>query len=71
MLISMIRVGKNRVILTFPRKSADFYDEEVEASINRLMTLMQPLIIMVLAGIVTVIILSVLLPMYSIYEGIQ
>ncbi|NMB34480.1 MAG: type II secretion system F family protein [Clostridium sp.] len=72
MLISMIRVGEESGNLDFSlEKSADFYDEEVEASINRLMTLMQPLIIMVLAGIVTVIILSVLLPMYSIYEGIQ
>jgi type IV pilus assembly protein PilC len=72
MLISMMRVGEESGNLDYSlEKSADFYDEEVETSIQRLTTLLQPLIILILAGIVTVIVLSVLLPMYSIYENIQ
>jgi len=72
MLISMMRVGEESGNLDYSlEKSADFYDEEVETSIQRLTTLLQPLIILILAGIVTVIVLSVLLPMYSIYQNIQ
>jgi type IV pilus assembly protein PilC len=72
MLISMMRVGEESGNLDYSlEKSADFYDEEVETSVQRLTTLLQPLIILILAGIVTVIVLSVLLPMYSIYENIQ
>ncbi|HOM01405.1 MAG TPA: type II secretion system F family protein [Acetivibrio sp.] len=69
MVISMIRIGEESGNLDFALdKSADFYDEEVEASLAMLTSFIEPVIIIVLALVVGFIVLSVLSPMLSIYD---
>ncbi|MCX7921619.1 MAG: type II secretion system F family protein [Clostridia bacterium] len=70
MVMSMIKIGEESGNLDFSLdKSADFYDQEVESSTQRLMSVLEPVMIVVLACIVGFILISVLLPMMSIYEN--
>jgi type IV pilus assembly protein PilC len=69
-IISMVKVGEDTGELdTALLKSADFYEQEVESSMHQLTTLVEPLVIILLAAIVGFIMLSVLLPMFSIYQN--
>jgi len=52
-------------------KVADNYDSQVETMVGSLMSLLEPLIIIVLGGIVLVIVLSVFLPMVQIIQGLS
>lgn len=52
-------------------KMADYYDEEVEMATQTVLAAMEPLIIMVLAGIVCVLLGSVLAPMLKLYNTLD
>lgn len=72
MLVSMIRIGEESGNLDYSLdKSADFYDEEVETSIQQLTALIEPIIVIFLAVIVAFVILSILYPMMSIYQNMS
>jgi len=49
-------------------KIADNYDEQVDVLVSSLMSMLEPIIIVVLGGIVLVIVLSIFLPMISIIQ---
>jgi len=69
MVISLIKTGEETGALDeMMDKCADFYDEEVENLSERLTTLIEPIIILVLAGSVGFIIMSVLEPMFTLYN---
>lgn len=68
-LISMIQVGEESGALDeMLSKTADFYDEEVDSAIEKMTTLIEPAIIVALAVIVGAIILSVVLPMFDMFQ---
>ena len=46
---------------------SDYYDNEVETSVARALALLEPAIIVVLAGFVVLVLLAVYLPMFGIY----
>ncbi len=72
MMVSMIRIGEESGNLDYSLdKSADFFDEEVETSIQQLTSLVEPIIVIFLAIIVAFVILSVLYPMMSIYQNMS
>lgn len=52
-------------------KVADFYEKEVDASTDRLKALIEPIMIVLLAGLVGTIVLSILLPMFSLFTEID
>jgi len=52
-------------------KLADYYEEEVEGATERLMAALEPTIIVVLALVVGTIIISIILPMASMYSGLN
>lgn len=52
-------------------KLADYYEEEVEMATQSLMAAMEPMIIIVLAGIVGVLVGAVMAPMASMYTGLD
>jgi len=51
-------------------KVADTYEEQVETSISRLTSLLEPVLILVMVGIVGIIIMAVLMPMLQLTESI-
>ena len=52
-------------------KMADYYDEEVEAATQALMAALEPVIILLMAGICGVIIGAVIAPMGALYSGLD
>ncbi len=69
MVISMIRIGEESGNLDFSLdKSADFYEEEVETSVNQLTSLLEPLIMIAMSLVVAFVILAILTPMLAIYQ---
>ena len=72
MVYQMTRIGEESGDLEgLLEKLADYYDEEVENATASLMAAMEPMIIIVLAGIVGTLIGAVLAPMASMYEGLD
>ena len=72
MVHHMVKIGEEagttEEMLT---KLADYYDEEVELAVQSLMAAMEPLIIVILAGVVGVLVMSVILPMLSMYDTLN
>jgi type IV pilus assembly protein PilC len=52
-------------------KIADFYEAEVDAKVKALTALLEPLMIVFVGGMVGFIVISMYLPMFSIYEKIR
>ena len=52
-------------------KIADFYEAEVDAKVKALTALIEPMMIVFVGGIVGFIVISMYLPMFSIYEHIR
>ncbi|TYQ13238.1 UNVERIFIED_CONTAM: type IV pilus assembly protein PilC [Acetivibrio alkalicellulosi] len=72
MVISMIRIGEESGNLDFAlEKSADFYDQEVETSLQQITSMIEPAIMIFLALTVGFIVLSILMPMFSLYEELS
>ena len=72
MVYQMTRIGEESGdIEGLLEKLADYYDEEVENATASMMAAMEPMIIIVLAGIVGTLIGAVLAPMASMYEGLD
>lgn len=68
----MIGIGEETgSIDTMLSKLADYYEDEVEGATERLMAMIEPLIIVVLAVVVGTIIISIMLPMASMYNGLS
>jgi type IV pilus assembly protein PilC len=52
-------------------RTAGFFDEEVEEAIEKAVSMIEPAMIIIMAGIIGMIIVSVMLPMVSIMNTIQ
>lgn len=66
MLIQMIAVGeKSGELETMLRRVADTCDQQIEMSINRLLALLEPIMILLMGGAVGFIVLAILLPIFQ------
>ena len=67
LLPRMLAIGEEvGTISTMLQKIADLYEEEIEKTISRFTTLIQPIILIVVGGIVGIIMMAVLLPLTDI-----
>jgi type IV pilus assembly protein PilC len=67
MVTQMVSVGEQTGALsTMLAKIADFYDEEVNHAVEALVALMEPILILVLGGLVGSIIIAMYMPMFDI-----
>ena len=72
LLIHMVAVGERTGELDqLLMRTSGFFDEEVETAISKMTTMIEPLMIVVLAGVVGVILLSIFLPMLSIMSAVS
>ena len=68
----MVAVGEETGQLeTMLSKIADFYEAEVDAKVKALTALIEPIMIVFVGGMVGFIVISMYLPMFSIYEHIR
>jgi type IV pilus assembly protein PilC len=72
LVTQMIAIGEETGALdAMLAKVADFYEAEVETGTDRLKSLIEPLMIVFLSGIVGTIVTSIIVPMYDIFNHIQ
>jgi type IV pilus assembly protein PilC len=72
MVVQMMAVGEETGALdTMLEKIADFYDSEIEAAVDSLTSLIEPIMIAVVGGTVGLIVISLYLPLFKIIELIQ
>lgn len=69
MAIQMISIGEETGELDkMLSKVADFYEDEVEQAVKALTSILEPIMIVVLGGMVGAILLAMYLPMFSVFE---
>ena len=72
MVYHMMRIGEEAGSTEdMLNKLADYYEEEVEMAVQSLMAAMEPMIIIVLAGIVGLLIGAVMAPMVTMYSALD
>ncbi|OYZ17793.1 MAG: pilus assembly protein PilC [Bdellovibrio sp. 28-41-41] len=66
MVVQMIAVGEQSGTLdNMLNKIADFYEDEVETAVKALTSLVEPLLMVVLGGIIAVLVVAMYLPIFS------
>jgi type IV pilus assembly protein PilC len=72
MVVQMIAVGEETgQVDTMLEKVAQFYDQEVEASVDALTSLIEPLLIAVIGGFVGAAVIALYMPMFNIIKLIK
>lgn len=70
MVTHMVKIGEETGQLEdILVRVADFYDDEVQTTVTQLTTMLEPLIIIVLAVIVGFVVISIVQPMFQMYNG--
>ena len=72
MALNMLAIGEETGEMDkMLSKVADFYEDEVEAMVKALTSMLEPAMIVVVGGIVGSILLAMYLPMFSVFDQIQ
>lgn len=72
MMLSMVKIGEESGSLeSMLNKTSDFYEEELEAAIKQLLSLLEPAMIIIMGVIIGGIVASVMLPMFEIANAVQ
>jgi len=72
MVTHMVGVGEETGELdTMLDKVAEFYEDQVEASVKALTSILEPIMIIVIGGIVGFIVISMYLPLFTVYNQIK
>ena len=69
--IDMIKVGESTGALAdMLNEVSDFLDEEVETRVARLLTLIEPVMLVVMGAIIATLLIAMYLPMFSAWQNI-
>ncbi len=72
MVCSMIGVGEETGALdTMLAKIADFYEDQVEAAVKQLTSILEPVMIILVGAIVGFIVISMYMPLFKVYDSIK
>jgi type IV pilus assembly protein PilC len=72
MVSHMVSVGEETGSLdTMLSKIADFYEDQVDAAVKALTSILEPVMIVVVGGIVGFIVISMYLPLFKVYDAIK
>jgi type IV pilus assembly protein PilC len=72
MVTHMVGVGEETGALdSMLDKIAEFYEDQVEASVKALTSILEPVMIIVIGGIVGFIVVSMYMPLFSVYNNIK
>ena len=71
MVVSMIAIGEETGNLdAMLSKIADFYESEVDAAVEGLTSMIEPLVIVFMGAVIGTIVVAMFLPMFSMSEGV-
>src|SRR3954451_12658394 len=72
MVSHMVSVGEETGSLdTMLSKIADFYEDQVDAAVKSLTSILEPVMIILVGGIVGFIVISMYLPLFKVYDSIK
>ena len=72
MVCSMLAVGEETGALdTMLSKIADFYEDQVEAAVKQLTSILEPIMIVIVGGIVGFIVIAMYMPLFKVYDQIK
>jgi type IV pilus assembly protein PilC len=72
MVTHMVGVGEETGALdSMLDKVADFYEDQVEASVKALTSILEPVMIVLIGGIVGFIVISMYMPLFTVYNNIK
>lgn len=72
MVESMIKIGEESGAMDeMLEKTATFYDEEVEVAMQKITTLIEPLMIVVMALVIGFIVIAMIMPMFDMVNTVQ
>src|SRR3954467_8641750 len=72
MVVQMIAVGEETGAMdTMMSKIADFYEDEVAASVKALTSILEPLMIIIVGAMVGFIVISMYMPLFKVYDAIK
>ncbi|MGI9099519.1 MAG: type II secretion system F family protein [Solirubrobacteraceae bacterium] len=68
----MVKVGEETgALTTMLSKIGDFYEDQVDASVKALTSILEPVMIVFVGGVVGFIVISMYLPLFSVYDQIK
>ncbi|KXH87312.1 type II secretion system F family protein [Sporosarcina sp. HYO08] len=71
LVTQMTAIGEQTGSLDYMlEKIADFYEDDVDRTVDTLKSMIEPLMIVILAAVVGTIVLAIMVPMFSLYEQI-
>ena len=72
MVSHMVGVGEETGALdTMLSKIADFYEDQVDAAVKQLTSILEPVMIVIVGGMVGFIVISMYMPLFKVYDSIQ
>jgi type IV pilus assembly protein PilC len=72
MVTHMIGVGEETGAMdTMLSKIADFYEDQVAAAVKQLASILEPVMIIVVGGMVGFIVISMYMPLFKVYDAIK
>jgi type IV pilus assembly protein PilC len=72
MVVQMLAVGEETGNLdTMLSKVADFYEDEVAAAVKALTSILEPVMIILVGGIVGFVVIAMYMPMFKVYDAIK
>ncbi|NUN06930.1 MAG: type II secretion system F family protein [Bdellovibrio sp.] len=72
MVVQMISIGEQSGTLDIMLgKIADFYEDEVETAVKAMTSLLEPLLMVVLGGIIAVLVIAMYLPIFNMADVVQ
>jgi len=72
MVSHMVGVGEETGALdTMLEKIADFYEDQVDAAVKQLTSILEPVMIVIVGGMVGFIVISMYLPLFKVYDQIK
>jgi type IV pilus assembly protein PilC len=72
MVVQMVAVGEETGALdAMLSKMADFYEDEVEAAVKALTSILEPIMIIVVGAIVGFVVIAMYLPLFRVYDQIK
>ena len=72
MITQMTKIGEEtgQLVEMFDR-AANYFDEEVEAATQSVTAAIEPMVIVAMAGVVGTMVIALLMPMMSMYDGLD
>jgi type IV pilus assembly protein PilC len=72
MVDNMIRIGEESGTLDdILEKTADYFDEELDSAITRLTTMFEPILILVMGGVLGTLVVAMALPLFDVMKTVS